>query len=177
MKLPVLQNVTTRQIFEVFQLAQWCNVGSVDDVASLSRQKSPKHILHEKFSTCIQNYYLVRTVFVSEPHINLPIFWPNVYCAHSFEMTHLYFHVGKCCIFLAILGLPPFGVVSPLIWNKRIGITHWALHKLRPITVLEQRCCIYQLRIYPCKFFLSSRSNYNLINGTLVKTQRNAAKK
>ena len=70
--------------------------------------------------------------------------------------------------------------------NKWIGITHLAFHKLMENTVLKMCCCDLYLigqwsfgpgTAYPCEIFLSSRTNYNSVNGTLVKAQRHAARK
>ena len=73
-----------------------------------------------------------------------------------------------------------------LMWNKWNWISHLALHKLMANAVLKKCCCKYDLigqwsfspgTAYPCKIFLSSRTNYNSVNGTLVNAQCYAARK
>ena len=70
--------------------------------------------------------------------------------------------------------------------NEWIGITHLALHKLMANTVLKMCCCDFYLigqwsispgTAYICEIFLSSRTNYNSVNSTLVKAHRHAARK
>ena len=74
-------------------------------------------------------------------------------------------------------------LTHPCQW---IGIICLALRKLMANTVLKKCCRDYYLigqrsfspgTAYPCKIFLSNRTNYSSVNGTLVEAQRDSARK